>query len=97
MVSVAIYVSLTIAATTDVQLLNRAAPVSTRLPILGLDIPYFRFYWVAPLFLVCLYFYFHSNLQAVWARLADLPAKRLYIGNGILFTNYHICQLAFFQ
>ena len=74
MVSVAIYVSLTIAATTDVQLLNRAAPVSTRLPILGLDIPYFRFYWVAPLFLVCLYFYFHSNLQAVWARLADLPA-----------------------
>ena len=74
MVSAAIYISLTIAATTDVQLLNRAAPVSTRLPILGLDIPYFRFYWVAPLFLVCLYFYFHSNLQAVWARLADLPA-----------------------
>ncbi len=74
MVSAAIYIGLTIAATTDVQLLNRAAPASTRLPILGLDIPYFRFYWVAPLFLVCLYFYFHSNLQAVWARLADLPA-----------------------
>ncbi len=74
MVSAAIYISLTIAATTDVQLLNRAAPASTRLPILGLDIPFFRFYWVAPVFLVCLYFYFHSNLQAVWARLADLPA-----------------------
>lgn len=74
MFTAAIYIGLTIAATTDVQLLNRAAPVSTRLPILGLDIPYFRFYWVAPLFLVSLYFYFHSNLQAVWARLADLPA-----------------------
>lgn len=68
------YTWLTIASTTDSQLLNNAAPPSSRLPILGTDIPLVRFYLVAPLFLMCLYVYFHLCLQRLWEELAELPA-----------------------
>ena len=68
------YTWLTIASTTDPQLLNNAAPPASRLPILGTDIPLVRFYLVAPLLLVCLYVYFHLCLQRLWEELADLPA-----------------------
>lgn len=68
------YTWLTIASTTDAQLLNNAAPPSSRLPILGIDIPLVRFYAAAPLLLLCLYVYFHLGLQRLWEELADLPA-----------------------
>ncbi len=68
------YTCLTVASTADTQLLNRAAPSSSRLPILGTDIPLFRFYLVAPLLLLALYVYFHLCLQRFWEELADLPA-----------------------
>src|SRR5207302_7749231 len=68
------YAWLTVASTTDAQLLNNAAPPSSRLPILGTDIPLVRFYAVAPLLLLCLYVYFHLGLQRLWEELADLPA-----------------------
>ncbi len=68
------YTWLTIASTTDSQLLNNAAPPSSRLPILGTDIPLVRFYLVAPLLLLCLYVYFHLCLQRLWEELAELPA-----------------------
>lgn len=68
------YTWLTIASTTDSQLLNNAAPPSSRLPILGTDIPLVRFYLVAPVFLLCLYIYFHLCLQRLWEELAELPA-----------------------
>lgn len=68
------YIWLTIASTIDAQLLNNAAPVASRLPILGTDIPLIRFYAVAPLLLLCMYIYFHMGLQRLWEELADLPA-----------------------
>lgn len=68
------YTWLTIASTTDVQLLNNAAPPSSRLPILGIDIPPVRFYMVAPLLLLCLYVYFQLGLQRLWEELSELPA-----------------------
>ena len=68
------YTWLTIASTTDPQLVNNAAPSASRLPILGTDIPLVRFYLVAPLLLLCLYVYFHLCLQRLWEELADLPA-----------------------
>ena len=68
------YTWLTIASTTDPQLLNNAAPPASRLPILGTDIPLVRFYMVAPLLLICMYIYFHLCLQRLWEELADLPA-----------------------
>jgi uncharacterized protein YjbI with pentapeptide repeats len=68
------YTWLTIASTTDAQLLNNAAPPSSRLPILGIDIPLVRFYLVAPLLLLCLYVYFQLGLQRLWEELAELPA-----------------------
>lgn len=74
MLLVCAYTWLTIASTTDAQLLNNAAPPSSRLPILGTDIPLVRFYMVAPLLLLCLYVYFHLGLQRLWEELADLPA-----------------------
>lgn len=68
------YTWLTIASTTDAQLLNNAAPPSSRMPILGIDIPLVRFYMVAPLLLLCLYIYFQLGLQRLWEELAELPA-----------------------
>lgn len=73
-VLVCAYTWLTVASTTDAQLLNNAAPPSSRMPILGIDIPLVRFYMVAPLLLVSLYIYFHLSLQRLWEELADLPA-----------------------
>ncbi len=68
------YTWLTILATRDAQLLNNAAPPSSRLPILGTDIPLIQFYLVCPLLLFCFYLYFHLGLQRLWEELADLPA-----------------------
>jgi uncharacterized protein YjbI with pentapeptide repeats len=73
-VLVCAYTWLTIASTTDAQLLNNALPPSSRLPILGIDIPLVRFYSAAPLLLLCLYVYFHLGMQRLWEELADLPA-----------------------
>lgn len=73
-VLVCAYIWLTIASTTDVQLLNNAAPPTSRLPILGTEIPLVRFYMVAPLLLFCLYVYFHLCLHRLWDELAELPA-----------------------
>lgn len=68
------YIWLTIASTRDAQLLNNAAPPSSRLPILGTDIPLVQFYLVAPALLLCLFVYFHLCLQRLWEELGDLPA-----------------------
>ncbi len=74
MLLVCAYAWLTIAGTTDAQILNNAAPPSSKLPILGIDIPLVRFYFVAPLLLLCLYAYFQLGLQRLWEELSDLPA-----------------------
>jgi len=67
-----LYSWLTIAQTTDVELItNRAA---TPLPIIQAAIPIVGFYVVAPLILLCLYFYFHFYLQKLWEELGSLPA-----------------------
>lgn len=71
---VCVYTWLSVASTRDSQLLNNAAPPSSRLPILGTDIPLVQFYLVAPLLLFCLYVYFHLCLQRLWEELAELPA-----------------------
>ena len=68
------YAWLTIASTTDAQLLINDAPPSARLPILGIDIPLVRFYVAAPILLLSLYIYFQLGLQRLWEDLADLPA-----------------------
>jgi uncharacterized protein YjbI with pentapeptide repeats len=74
MLFVCAYTWLTIAGTTDAQLLNNAAPPSSKLPILGIDIPLVRFYLVAPLLLFSLYLYFQLGLQRLWEELSELPA-----------------------
>jgi uncharacterized protein YjbI with pentapeptide repeats len=68
------YAWLSVASTRDGQILNNAAPPSSRLPILGTDIPLVQFYVVAPLLLLCLFIYFHFCLQRLWEELGELPA-----------------------
>jgi uncharacterized protein YjbI with pentapeptide repeats len=67
-----LYSWLTIAQTTDVDLITNRA--STPLPIIQAAIPIVGFYVVAPLILLCLYFYFHFYLQKLWEELGSLPA-----------------------
>jgi uncharacterized protein YjbI with pentapeptide repeats len=67
-----LYSWLTIATTTDVNLITNRA--SSPLPIIQTSIPIVGFYWVAPLLLLCVYFYFHFYLQKLWEELGSLPA-----------------------
>lgn len=68
------YTWLTVIATRDNQLFNRAAPTSSRLPILGTEIPLAQLYTVMPLLLLGFYVYFLLYLQRLWEELTDLPA-----------------------
>ncbi|MGE3821151.1 MAG: pentapeptide repeat-containing protein, partial [Isosphaeraceae bacterium] len=68
------YTWLTVIATRDAQLFNRAAPISSRLPILGTEIPLAQLYTVMPLLLLGFYLYFLLYLQRLWEELTDLPA-----------------------
>jgi uncharacterized protein YjbI with pentapeptide repeats len=67
-----LYSWLTIATTTDVNLITNRA--SSALPIIQTSIPIVGFYGVAPLLLLCIYFYFHFYLQKLWEELGSLPA-----------------------
>jgi uncharacterized protein YjbI with pentapeptide repeats len=66
------YAWLTIATTTDANLLTNSA--SSPLPIIGTKIPIAWFYVAAPLILVLFYLYLHFYLQRLWNGLATLPA-----------------------
>jgi uncharacterized protein YjbI with pentapeptide repeats len=68
-----LYCWLTIGATTDVQLFTGGA--SWTLPVLGSAIKIAGFYILAPIILLCLYFYLHLYLQRMWRNLGALPAK----------------------
>ena len=67
-----LYCWLTIATTTDVNLITNRA--SSPLPIIQTAIPIVGFYVVAPLLVLCIYFYFHFDLQKLWEELGSLPA-----------------------
>jgi uncharacterized protein YjbI with pentapeptide repeats len=67
-----LYCWLTIATTTDVNLITNRA--SSPLPIIQTPIPIVGFYVVAPLLVLCVYFYFYFYLQKLWEELGSLPA-----------------------
>jgi uncharacterized protein YjbI with pentapeptide repeats len=67
-----VYCWLTLATTSDVQLLTNSA--SSQLPIVQTPIPILYFFWVAPLVLLCVYGYLLLYLQRLWDGLAELPA-----------------------
>jgi len=67
-----LYSGLTIITTHDADLITNR--ISSPLPIIQTPIPIVRFYEVAPLILLCIYFYFHFYLQKLWEELALLPA-----------------------
>ncbi len=66
------YSWLTIATTTDVDLITNSA--ASPLPIIQTRVPIVSFYWVAPVVLLLIYFYLHFNLRRLWIALATLPA-----------------------
>lgn len=72
MLAACLYSWLTIATTTDVNLVTNRA--SSALPIIQTSIPIVSFYVVTPLLLLGAYFYFHFYLQKLWDELGSLPA-----------------------
>lgn len=72
MLGACLYSWLTIATTTDVNLVTNRATSS--LPVIQTTIPIVGFFYVAPLLLICVYFYFHFYLQKLWDELGSLPA-----------------------
>lgn len=72
MLAACLYSWLTIATTTDVNLVTDRA--ASPLPIIQTSIPIVSFYVVTPLLLLGLYLYFHFYLQKLWEELATLPA-----------------------
>lgn len=72
MLAACFYSWLTIATTTDANLITNRA--SSPLPVIQTSIPIVGFYVVAPLLLLCVYFYFHFYLQKLWEELGSLPA-----------------------
>ena len=67
-----IYTWLTVASTSDANLITNSTV--SPLPIIGNKIDIAGFYFVAPIILVCVYCYLHIYLQRLWERLAILPA-----------------------
>jgi kumamolisin len=72
MLAACLYSWLTIATTTDVNLVTNRATSS--LPVIQTTIPIVGFFYIAPLLLLCAYFYFHFYLQKLWDELGALPA-----------------------
>jgi hypothetical protein len=68
-----LYSWLTIAATTDAELLSNST--SSQPPIIGGAVPILWFYGVVPSFLLLLYIYFHFSMRHLWELLANLPAE----------------------
>jgi uncharacterized protein YjbI with pentapeptide repeats len=66
-----LYCLLTVVSTTLPAFFNNTPSVP--LPILQTKIPIVYFYWVAPLYLLGTYAYFHSYILRLWERLAKLP------------------------
>jgi uncharacterized protein YjbI with pentapeptide repeats len=96
-----VYSWLTIGTTTDVNLLTNTA--SSPLPIIQTEIPIAWFYIVAPLILICIYFYFHLYLIKLWEALSGLPAifpdgKRLdeiaypWLLNGLVRRHFKLLK-----
>ena len=67
-----LYALITIAATTDAQLVSSSA--SLLLPIFNAKVPVVSFYFLTPLLLFGIYFAFNLSLQRLWEQLAKLPA-----------------------
>ena len=65
------YTWLTIANTSDIDLLTNAS--TTPLPIILTELPIIGFYWAAPILLIGFYAYLHLHLQRLWEDLAALP------------------------
>jgi uncharacterized protein YjbI with pentapeptide repeats len=72
MLAACAYSWLTIATTTDVELL--AGSKALKLPIIDTEIPTVGFYVAAPLLLLAVYCYLHLYLQRLWVGLSRLPA-----------------------
>ncbi|MBT4095914.1 MAG: pentapeptide repeat-containing protein, partial [Nitrospinaceae bacterium] len=67
-----VYSLLTIFSTGDEKLITNSS--SSPLPIIQVGVPIADFYFVAPMILLVIFFYFHLYLQKMWHHLAKLPA-----------------------
>jgi len=67
-----LYCWLAIGMTTDNQLISNSP--TSKLPIIGTEIPIVGFYFAAPVFIIGIFFYFHLYIQRLWRFLSKLPA-----------------------
>ncbi|MBT3433470.1 MAG: pentapeptide repeat-containing protein [Nitrospinaceae bacterium] len=67
------YAALTILSTDDAKLITNSA--TSPLPIIQTAIPIANFFYVAPIVLLAIYFYFHLYMQNLWEELSELPAR----------------------
>jgi uncharacterized protein YjbI with pentapeptide repeats len=67
-----LYCGLTVAATTDVNLITNRATSS--LPIIQTSVPIVGFFFIGPLVLIAAYFYLHFYLQKLWEEIGRLPS-----------------------
>jgi kumamolisin len=72
MLAACLYSWLTIATTTDINLISNRATSS--LPIIQTTVPIVGFFFIGPLVLLGAYFYLHFYLQKLWDELGLLPA-----------------------
>jgi uncharacterized protein YjbI with pentapeptide repeats len=72
MLATVAFTFLTLAITTDAQLITNNS--NTKLPVIGADMPILGFFWAIPIILLALFIYFHIYLQRLWEALATLPA-----------------------
>lgn len=70
--ALAAFVLVTIASASDAQLILNTA--STKLPLIGVDIPMLGFLIAAPLSLLLFHLYLHIYLQRLWDAMSTLPA-----------------------
>jgi hypothetical protein len=67
-----LYCWLTIATTTDLNLISNRATSS--LPIIQTSVPIVGFFFIGPLLLMAAYFYLHFYLQKLWDEIGRLPS-----------------------
>lgn len=66
------YASLTIFSTLDAKLITNSS--TSPLPIIQTPVPIAGFFYVAPVILLSMFFYFHLYMQRLWHLLSGLPA-----------------------
>lgn len=68
-----VFAAITLASVKDVAFF--VSSVETKLPVVGISVPVYSFFWAGSLLIAALYAYFHLYLELLWQALGDAPAR----------------------